>query len=120
MKADIRDKLIAALESGKYRHGKSQLRLKFYDDFDMDGEGIGDPIIQHCCLGVLCELAILEGVIDDIPDVSETDFRDGLYLPEAVEDWSGMSDKTQHDLAEVNDAPGNTSYATVIEMIRKL
>lgn len=48
MKKEIADKWIAALESGEYKQGQNVLRSD--DGF-------------YCCLGVLCELAVKEGVI---------------------------------------------------------
>ena len=51
MNPRIKDLWVKALQSGKYRQG--QLRLireqKTYGT-------------EHCCLGVLCELALAEGV----------------------------------------------------------
>jgi hypothetical protein len=71
---------VKALRSGQYRQGKACLVRtgKTYDKF--------------CCLGVLCDLAVLDGVIDP----PEDDHGDLLYLdkesflPKQVRDWAGL------------------------------
>lgn len=45
------EKWITALRSGKYKQGKGQLML------------VEDSGIEHCCLGVLCEVAKKNGII---------------------------------------------------------
>lgn len=74
---EVRQKWTAALRSGDYVQGKRFLHKK--DEF--------------CCLGVLCELAVKEGVIP--PPVQEEDYYlyDGRTgrLPWPVRDWAGLS-----------------------------
>jgi hypothetical protein len=119
MKKEIADKWIEALESGKYKQTKGALK---------DSKG-------HCCLGVLCELAVVENMatfiskrnifdqyqytsIDDTNDV-----KDGV-LPKSVMDWAGM--KTDYgyrgnngrDLFILNDDEGY-SFIEIAEVIRK-
>ncbi len=113
MNQAVKEKWLAALESGEYTHGKGQLVIPNYDD-----EGYSTGNLDHCCLGVLCELAIQEGIIDRIPETTESDFRAGLYLPEAVEDWAELPYITQDLLAQKNDLPATDSYAPVIDFIR--
>lgn len=85
MNADVKQKWVAALRSGEYAQGKGVLR---------DNED------KFCCLGVLCDLAEKEGVVDSSQgddtwlyegpgrpygrDVSE------VTLPDAVKDWAGL------------------------------
>ena len=47
MNKEVKKKWVDALRSGEYAQGRSSLR-----DHD-----------EYCCLGVLCELAVKEGVI---------------------------------------------------------
>ena len=91
-------KWVAALRSGKYKQGRNYLRSK--DN-------------KFCCLGVLCELAVEDKVIDPprlVPAYTED--KDGneisrctyvysygkypdskrTYLPEAVREWADLID----------------------------
>lgn len=62
-----RAKLVAALRSGEFTQATGQLAT---------AEG-------HCCLGVACEVAIREGVIDHYPSIN-------LFAPYPVEQWLGF------------------------------
>lgn len=89
MKEDIKNRWIAALESGKYLQGKDWLK---YEDTNANKQ-------FHCCLGVLCELAIEDNVLEasklaqgeskyslkihSIDDSTKT-------LPIKVRDWAEM------------------------------
>ena len=44
---------ITALRSGKYKQGIGKLKAK----------GVDGTELCHCCLGVLCELAVEQGII---------------------------------------------------------
>ena len=48
MKKNIMKRWVSALRSGEFKQGKGALEAKG----------------KHCCLGVLCELALVEGVCD--------------------------------------------------------
>ena len=97
----IAEKWVAALRSGKYKKGRGRLV---------------DSKERYCCLGVLCDIAIKNGV----PIVRSTDgfsnLDDGYYnhmvLPSPVMEWAGMdSDDGEyydhngkgHTLVDVND-----------------
>ena len=78
MKADIAKKWSDALRSGKYKQSRGALH---------NNEGF-------CCLGVLCELAIANGVALDVspgtPKLPITKYNETWYvLPRAVQEWSG-------------------------------
>lgn len=109
MRQEIAHKWAEALESGEYTQGAYSLAV----------EG-ADGGAEHCCLGVLCELAIADGV--DVPKAGERysdDRVDGvLYkygaeqaeslLPDEVMEWSGIltgggSWGDGHNLAQYND-----------------
>lgn len=84
MRADIAAEWADALESGEYIQGESA--LCYIDDATAD--------LRHCCLGVLCELAIQNGcpvvkrVNSDTGDVSFDGLKDAL--PDSVSKWSGV------------------------------
>lgn len=131
MKQEIADLWTEALRSGDYEQATGRL-LK-------TDSGSGDTI-GHCCLGVLCEIAIKQGVkvekseprryVDEVDGETFTSFggvtfddRDDL-LPESVKQWAGMksADGTlphegyEDTLAELNDAGKSfLSIARIIE-----
>jgi hypothetical protein len=75
---EVKAKWVAALRSGEYEQGSGVL--------NKDG--------KLCCLGVLCELAIKDGV-----PISKTEHYENLVayngyetsLPVAVMEWAGMT-----------------------------
>jgi len=67
MKKRVKRKWVAALKSGKYKQGKRRLRDRK----------------KHCCLGVLCEIAVAEGVI---PKYKGSE----IFLPLEVQVWAGL------------------------------
>ena len=79
MKKAIAEKWVAALRSGEYKQHRGMLA--------------NDERTEHCCLGVLCELAIKEGVkveVDMRPYYAYFDER-VAGLPDKVQNWSGVS-----------------------------
>jgi hypothetical protein len=88
--AAVIEKWVAALESGEYK----QTRGALYRSADHDGDPAG-----YCCLGVLCDLAVKEGVID--PPVVAFDKDRGMvatyaesdtFLPVKVQEWVGIDE----------------------------
>ena len=97
MKPEIKSKWTSALRSGDYKQTDGQLN---------NGEGL-------CCLGVLCEIAVQDGVIQKTPPVADADetlhspgtvgYRSvletgGTYteydiLPEEVMVWAGLDSR---------------------------
>ena len=77
MDPQIRARWVAALRSGKYEQGREFLRTE--DD-------------RFCCLGVLCELAVADGVIPPAwGDGSEWVYADAsAELPDRVMQWAGL------------------------------
>lgn len=75
---------LAALRSGEYSQGRNVLTHKVYGP------------VRHCCLGVLCEVAIKSGVNvpaewdGDIKYYGSKDGRGGL--PAEVRKWSGLDE----------------------------
>lgn len=88
MKREIKDKWLAALRSGDYTQGVDRLVTEK-----------DDGSRAYCCLGVLCDLAVKDGVIEDAeaPDFTGSDriMRYGTEwstLPEPVKEWAGLED----------------------------
>lgn len=100
MKKEIAKKWIRALRSGRYRQGKHVLKAKSRNG-----------VVQHCCLGVLCELYQNDrkrkkkqrldvdadwssGGAYDLPDstVIAAFDSDAVTLPERVRTWAGISE----------------------------
>ena len=102
MKSDIKERWIAALESDKYKQTKSMLVNSY----------------GHCCLGVLCELAVEDGIIEKIEEqevdiiYDDDDFEvdeklvfdfdgnpvmnysfdhENEVLPKKVQEWAGLN-----------------------------
>jgi hypothetical protein len=90
MKRDIAERWAAALESGDYKQGIGQLTSVTPD---------GD---RDCCLGVLCKLAIEDGVPISSSSQSPPSHEDdgviygviydesATLLPHMVMQWAGM------------------------------
>lgn len=93
MNRDIKRRWVAALRDPKSRQGR---------------EALGRPDGSRCCLGVLCDLAVQDGVID--PPVTRPArptalHYDGNYTtPSAtVRDWAGLDTGFADQLASLND-----------------
>src|SRR6478609_8275439 len=87
-----------------------KLWIKALDDSEIDGKPVaqaierlrdanskvdGQKVKNLCCLGVLCELAVIEGVIPKAVhgpwgDDFEYDGAD-VELPLAVQEWAGLA-----------------------------
>lgn len=86
MRGEVLDEVVKRLRSGKYKQGRSALRLK------------GPEVDTFCCLGVMCEIAVEEGVAERSPfDPDDRSYFYGgidggsnIYLPEEVVDWAGI------------------------------
>lgn len=102
---------VRALRSGKYKQCKAKLT-------QLDG----DKPVAHCCLGVLCELAVKSGVKLRIGvDASNRQYNgEDDVLPPAVRKWASLQGNTgefyYESLAGHNDS-GQTfkSIANTIE-----
>lgn len=116
MKPEIKAKWLAALRSGEYLQGRDCLRSTRPDDVDD----------AFCCLGVLCDLAAREGVVEwDGTDAHYTDPQYGRghwennVLPLPVMVWAGLAEDnprvacnvggyTSANVASLNDEHGCT------------
>lgn len=105
MNPEVKAKWVAALRSGEYKQARGYLRVAK----TVDGAS------GFCCLGVLCDLAVKEGVIEAPME------EDGIYvfgpnketktLPGVVTDWAELEDESPEvmvdgeevELARLND-----------------
>lgn len=102
---DNAKKWIAALRSGKYTQDVKRLKTE---------KG-------HCCLGVLCEVAMENGE----PWESLISIEHFCMLPENMRDWAGLRDiagatstKTQPPLTCLNDNLG-CSFEMIADYLEK-
>lgn len=85
MNPEIKARWVAALRSGQYRQGKGRLCC------EMGGGS------SYCCLGVLCEIAVQDGIVQRIEangvqyGKPGTDDIDGTILPQAVAGWAQLA-----------------------------
>ena len=109
----IKQKWIAALRSGEYKQGKGQLH---------NSKG------EFCCLGVLCDLAVKEGVVQKTAGDSDLHY-DGATLtpPPSVQKWAG-SDLSCLDIdtvvgieeeyyTELNDDGDSLTFDQIADLI---
>ena len=95
MNGDIKDLWIDALLSGEYQQGTGQLHTQETDGTD-----------YFCCLGVLTDLAIKNGVPLEI-EVQSADTGERRiayngcyeYLPRAVAEWAGVPTQGSYKIA---------------------
>lgn len=98
MKPEIKSKWLSALRSGDYKQVDGQLNK-------------GDE--GFCCLGVLCEIAVQDGVIEKLPPIENADlsfhdpgsvgyrsvgdnnrpYTEYDILPEEVMVWAGLDSR---------------------------
>lgn len=87
MNPEIKTLWVEALRSGKYKQGDGKLRKI--------GTDTGEDL--HCCLGVLCDLAVDAGVVQrylDDDDIyvyyTPAGNKSREFLPTAVQTWAGF------------------------------
>lgn len=109
MNKEVKDKWVAALKSGKYKHGCCRLNSE-------DG---------YCCLGVLCEMFIAEGGalnVHRLPRVTEYNGQTS-YPPKEVREWAGIchiagrASNANYCVAAINDTAD--SFIPSIEYIEQ-
>ena len=99
MKKEIAEKWAATLRSGEYKQGTDVLA--------------NTCRTKHCCLGVLCELAIKEGLEVEVQIIKGNAAifdNSKAFLPVSVADWAGM--KTR--MGDV--APDKTTILSLVGM----
>lgn len=93
MNPKVKRKWVKALRSGKYKQGTGMLKVTRDND---------EPL--YCCLGVLCEVAVGEGIVKSYPG------SNGLP-PDAVEVWAGLDGDP---LLGTRKIDGREPYATYL------
>jgi hypothetical protein len=119
LNTEIAEKWVTALESGEYTQGFGVLQ--------QDG--------KYCCLGVLCELAVKEGIIQPPTLDIDNSYQYGSFetwstetLPDEVIEWAQMNsnegmislnydDKSYCSLIDMNDS--RVSFKQIAEKIRE-
>jgi hypothetical protein len=119
----IRNAWVDALESGNYEQDQNRLVTVYGGS------------ARHCCLGVLCELAVEAGILERnydhesyvaaLPDGSDAEYHSSL--PEVVSRWAGLwtddpvvdvdGDGTRHPLSNCNDVIG-LNFTEIAQLIR--
>lgn len=106
MNPAVKEQWVQALRSGEYEQGAAFLKANG----------------KYCCLGVLCDLAVKAGVIEEIEPTDvvgsmfgvESDWN-GTILPYAVEAWAGLDRSSPYvqtvefgaiELTVLNDGDG--------------
>ena len=91
MNPEVKALWLAALRSGDYTQGTGRLHTRYADDSTTD---------EFCCLGVLCDLAVKDGVVIDVVVNEPHSYSVGTFvsydsqsslLPPAVQGWAGLS-----------------------------
>ena len=105
MKQEIKERWVEALRSGKYEQGTGTLTT---------GSG------RYCCLGVLCDLAVADGVIepptlsagDDVMAYGTKAEPEYMHLPGAVQLWAGLGQGSPEVLVD----PDEDSWQELVEL----
>lgn len=114
MREDVKKKWVAALRSGEYAQTRNYLAVT---------EVVKDSLIKpgFCCLGVLCEVAIENGVPLEVDTINSKSFGYKEYdemsgnLPPSVKKFAGINVESVlevpyegdiHNLATLNDVYG--------------
>lgn len=104
MNPEIKARWIEALRGDRFRQGERKLAVK----------RTAEEPMKHCCLGVLCELAVEDGIID----AEMHPYQNGTMrhfgkagdwsttsLPMAVTEWAGLTGPYANDPVLV-ETPG--------------
>lgn len=120
---EVMRKWVEALESGDYQQGTGQLEIITHGSH------------RYCCLGVLCHLAVQEGVIqpeqvveeDGVVVYPDEPYSNGETLPSEVMKWAGLDERNPtlypvdsgygYMASELNDSLGCT-FGEIAQAIR--
>lgn len=125
MNADIKSRWTTALRSGEYPQTRGALRRT--------SEHHGQPP-GFCCLGVLCELAVADGIVirtsSDVPGLAtysgDTSPQQWSVLPLEVVRWAGLPDSQgvqwvdrnrRESLSGLND--GGATFPQIADIIEE-
>jgi hypothetical protein len=121
---EIKAKWVAALRSGEYQQARGALKRAITVDEE------GNQVVGHCCLGVLCEVAITEGLdIETRKGSFVPTYRfdgESALLPHTIAEWAGLgpiaspsihTDDGVEFLADLND--DGKSFAEIADLIEE-
>lgn len=113
-------KWIDALRSGEYKQGKGRLKYS-----NQDGD------VKHCCLGVACEVALVDGVGLELTNNPMNIYTDRKYffdgygesIPPKVQKWLGVDDDDpriteEYSAAGLNDS-GNYTFSEIADLLEE-
>lgn len=117
MNPEIKERWLTALRSGKYKQTDGYLNIQRNNpeavpEGNLRGNG-------YCCLGVLCELAVADGVIKkrhspegDFFEYGNPEANDWDYsvLPLSVKDWAGLTDTNPYINDTFIDEDSDSDY----------
>jgi hypothetical protein len=127
MNPSVKAMWLTALRSGKYTQGPSKLKA------------VRAGKVTHCCLGVLCEIATVVGLVTEnqriLPDgcrcgrcndATSKDYGyigaqeidsdpDYGYPPATVREWAGITNEETRFLARMND--NGTPFSAIADEI---
>lgn len=111
MKADVKERWVAALRSGEFKQGTGRLR---------------DEVGGHCCLGVLCQLVNPEGWEAKKPEHMPweqtfnryKDSEEWTKLPEPLREEVEITDEEEKKLIVLNDVEA-TSFNGIADYIEE-
>lgn len=113
MNAEVKTRWVSALRSGGYTQTRGALQRV---------RGGENRPVGFCCLGVLCDLAVQEGVITPLGTSTcgttmyphpGPDWQDAT-LPPSVRDWAGLTHPNPDVPVPLEGRPANkTSLATL-------
>lgn len=122
MDPDIKARWVAALRSGEYKQGRHRLKRRREHQKS-----------EYCCLGVLCEIAVQDGVIKPPEKIEDEGFPGSAYKYEGdkfslgprVQEWAGIEsnpavkDPNGHwsSLADMND--DGASFEEIADVIER-
>lgn len=118
MNPEIKERWLAALRSGDYKQTDGYLNVSSDNPEGSEFDG-------YCCLGVLCEIAVADGVIQkqrvsgqnffEFGDPSRDDW-DYSVLPISVQEWAGLTEGNPSvNLLEEGDDPEADNWTPVSE-----
>lgn len=125
---EVIEKWAALLESGEFSQARNALSRVSAPEEDVPTDP-ANRTVGHCCLGVLCELAVREGIIGRPEQYGDSLSANGValsyagaesFLPMKVVEWAGLASHNprvylseefgdgdvhteQHTLADLND-----------------
>lgn len=124
MNPDIKTRWLEALRSGEYPQTQGALNRPIRD---------GEKPAGLCCLGVLCELAVEDGIVRRVPYsdymlayIAEgAEYVSNAILPREVVDWAGLDTAYGLELDPEEDVTlttlndGGNTFAEIADVIEE-